>query len=137
MVRHEIVPDREDVIVRIYDAPAKGWRTIFVEKGGFIVRYQKYDEARTGVEIYERANKIAFFEAEVEVYLEAAATGNPLDACGLPALVCLGEPGHRVYATFILSEEFIRQSTQQIIGYKGDDPIYSKGWAACTASPAR
>ncbi len=137
MVRHEIVPDRNDVIVRIFDAPAGGWRTIFVEKDGLIVRYESRDDALSGVRIYDGADKTALFGAEFEVYLEAAATGMPLSVCGLPSLVRFGEPGRYIYATFTLAERFIRQSTHHIIGYKDDDPIYSAGWAAMAAAPSR
>lgn len=137
MVRHEIVPDRNDVIVRIFDAPAGGWRTIFVEKDGLIVRYENRDDALSGVRIYDGADKTMLFGAELEVYLEAATTGRPLGVCGLPSLVRFGEPGHYFYATFTLTEWFIRQSTHHIIGYKDDDPIYSAGWAAMATAPSR
>ncbi len=136
MVRHEIVPDCNGVIVRIFDAPAYGWRTIFVEKDGLILRYENGDDALSGVRIYDGADKTALFRAELEVYLEAAATGRPLGVCGLPSLVRFGEPGHYIYATFALTEGFIRQSTHHIIGYKDDDPVYSAGWAAMAASPS-
>ncbi len=133
MVRHEIVPDRNGVIVRIFDAPANGWRTIFVEKDSVIVRYENCDDALSGVRIYDGADKTAFFRAELEVYLEAAATGRPFGVCGLPSLARFGEPGHYIYATFSLTERFIQQSTHRIIGYKDNDPVYSAVWA----SPSR
>jgi hypothetical protein len=133
MVRYEIVPDCDGVSVRIFDAPAEGWRTLFVEKDGMIARYENECEAASGVRIYEGSDKTGVFEAELEVYLESAKTGKTLGDCGLPSLVRFGEPGHFVYVTFNLRERFIRQSTLHIIGYKGSDPIYSAGWDAVAA----
>jgi hypothetical protein len=128
MVKYTILPDRDDVIVRIFDAPASGWRTLFVEKDGVIARYTNGEDAMSGVRIYDDSDKNCLFEAELEVYLQSARTGLPLDSCCLPSLVRFGEPDHRVYATFSLSEGFIGQSVLKIIGYKGDNPVYSKGW---------
>lgn len=130
MVKYEIVPDRDNVIVRIFDAPANGWRTLFVEKDGVITRYTNGEDAMSGVRIYDGSDKHCLFEAELDVYLKSARTGLPLDSCGLPSLVRFGEPDHRVYATFSLTEGFIGQSELKIIGYKGDNPIYSRGWDA-------
>jgi hypothetical protein len=127
MVRHEIVPDGDGVSVRIFDAPAEGWRTLFMEKDGSIVRYENDDEATSGLRIYDSADKAELIEAELEVYLEAAATGRTLGACGMPSLVRFGESDHFVYATFTLTERFVRQSKLHIIGYKNEDPIYSAG----------
>lgn len=133
MVRHEIVPDCDGVSVRIFDAPAEGWRTLFVEKDGMIARYEDESGAASGVRIYEGSDKTGVFKAELEAYLEAAATGRTLGACGLPSLVRFGEAGHFIYATFTLAEQFVRQSKHHIIGYKNNDPIYSAGWDAVAA----
>jgi hypothetical protein len=133
MVRYEIVPDCDGVSVRIFDAPAEGWRTLFVEKDGMIARYEDESGAASGVRIYDSSDKTGVFEAELDVYLEAAATGGSLGACGLPSLVRFGEAGHFVYATFTLAERFVRQSKHHIIGYKDDDPIYSAAWDAVAA----
>lgn len=133
MVRYETVPDCDGVSVRIFDAPANGWRTLFVEKDGMIARYENECDAASGVRVYESSDKTGVFEAELEVYLEAAATGRPLGACGLPSLVRFGEADHFVYATFTLAEQFVRQSKQHIIGYKNGDPIYSAGWDTVAA----
>jgi hypothetical protein len=51
----------------------------------------------------------------------------------MPSLVRFGESDHFVYATFTLTERFVRQSKLHIIGYKNDDPIYSAGWDAVAA----
>ncbi len=128
MVRHEILPDCDGVSVRIFDAPAEGWRTLFVEKDGMIARYEDESGAASGVRIYESSDKTGVFEAELDVYLEAAATGRALGACGLPSLVRFGEADHFVYATFTLAERFVRQSKHHIIGYKNGDPVYSAAW---------
>lgn len=133
MVRYEIVPSHDGISVRIFDAPANGWRTLFMEKDGSIVRYEDDDQATSGLRIYDGADKTALIEAELEVYLEAAATGRALGACGLPSLVRFGEADHFVYVTFTLTERFVRQSKHHIIGYKNDDPIYSAGWDAIAA----
>jgi hypothetical protein len=58
-----------------------------------------------GVRVYDHSDKTVLFEAEIDVYLQAARTGIALDGCGLPSLVRLGEPDHCAYAAFILSEE--------------------------------
>ena len=128
MVKYEIVSDQDIVIVRIYDAPANGWRTLFVEKDGVITRYMNGEDAISDLRIYDNSDKNCLFEAEQEFYLESAETGLPLATCGLPSLVRFGEPDHNIYATFNLTEGFIRQSELKIIGYKGDAPIYSQGW---------
>lgn len=129
MVEHEITPNRDGYNVRIYDAPAGGWRILFVQKEGAIGAYTAYDDATAGVQIYDRADKTVLFEAELEVYLRSARTGIALDGCGLPSLVRFGEPDHYTYATFTLSEDFIvERSDLMIIGYKGEEPVYSKGW---------
>jgi hypothetical protein len=133
MVRYEIVPSHDGISVRILDAPANGWRTLFVEKDGMIARYENEYDAASGVRIYEGSDKTDVFKAELDVYLESAKTGKPLGDCGLPSLVRFGEPGHFVYVTFNLRDLFIRQSTLHIIGYKGSDPIYSAGWDAVAA----
>ena len=133
MVRHEILPDCDGVSVRIFDAPAEGWRTLFVEKDGMIARYKDESDAASGVRIYESADKTDVFEAELDVYLEAAATGRALGSCGLPSLVRFGEADHSVYATFTLADRFVRQSKHHIIGYKNGDPIHSAGWNAVAA----
>lgn len=128
MVKYEIISDREVVIVRIYDAPANGWRTLFVEKDGIISRYTNGKDAISDVRIYDNTDKDCLFEAELEVYLKSADTGMALASCGLPSLVRFGEPDHSIYATFTLTERFIRKSALKIVGYKDDDPIYSEGW---------
>ena len=129
MVRHEIVPNSDGFSVRIYDALAGGWRILFEQKEGAIGTYTTYDDAMAGVRVYERSDKTALFEAELNVYLRAARTGIVLDGCGLPSLVRFSEPDHCAYATFILSEDFIiKQSALKIIGYRGGEPVYSAGW---------
>jgi hypothetical protein len=133
MVKYEIVSERDVVIVRIYDAPANGWRTIFVEKNGVITRYTNGEDAISDVRVYDTSEKNCLFEAELEVYLKSAETGLPLGSCGLPSLVQFGKHDRIIYATFTLSEKFIRESKLKIIGYKGDDPIYSQGWEASAA----
>ncbi|MCG3145097.1 MAG: hypothetical protein HONDAALG_02638 [Gammaproteobacteria bacterium] len=133
MVRYEIVPDCDGVSVRIFDAPAEGWRTLFVEKDGMIARYEDECAAASGVRVYEGSDKSGVFEVELDVYLEAAATGRALGACGLPSLVRFGEADHFVYATFTLAELFVRQSTLHIIGYKNGGSIFSAGWDAVAA----
>lgn len=133
MIRYEIVPDCEGVRVRVFDAPAEGWRTLFVEKDGMIARYEDESGAASGVRIYDSSDKTSVCEAELDVYLEAAATGRTLGVCGLPSLVRFGEAGHFVYATFTLAERFVRQSKRHIIGYKNGDPVYSAAWDAVAA----
>jgi hypothetical protein len=91
MVKYEIVSERDVVIVRIYDAPANGWRTLFVEKDGVIVRYRDGEVAISDVRIYDSMDKNCLFEAENEVYLISAETGKPLGNCGLPSLVQFGK----------------------------------------------
>jgi hypothetical protein len=46
-----IVSDRDGVIVCIFDAPASGWRTLFVEKDGVITRYTSGEDAMSSVRI--------------------------------------------------------------------------------------
>ncbi|MCI0663874.1 MAG: hypothetical protein L0220_22690 [Acidobacteria bacterium] len=129
MVKHEIIPTRDGYSVRIYDAPACGWRILFAQKEGAIGTYTTYDDAKAGVRLYDRSDKTVLFEAELEVYLRSARTGIALDGCGLPSLVRFGEPDHCAYATFILPEDFIiKQSDLKIIGYRGKEPVYSAGW---------
>jgi hypothetical protein len=98
-----------------------------------IARYGDERDAASGVRIYENSDKTGVFEAELDVYLEAAATGRTLGACGLPSFVRFGEADHFVYATFTLAERFVRQSKHHIIGYKNGDPIYSAGWDTVAA----
>lgn len=128
LVKHEIIPDGEELSVRIYDAPAGGWRLLFVQKDGAIARYTRKDHALAGVGIYDCSDKTALCDAEIEVYLASARTGRPLGECGLSSVVRFGEPDHFVYATFTLPEDFIRRSSLMIIGYKGRESIYSAGW---------
>jgi hypothetical protein len=64
-----------------------------------------------------------------EVYLQAARIGVALGDCGLSSLVRFGKQDHCAYATFILSEEYVRQSDLKIIGYKGERAVYSLGWS--------
>ncbi len=129
MVKHEIVPNGSDFSVRIYDAPADGWRILFGQTEGAIGTYTIYDDAMEGVRIYDRSDKTVLFEAELDVYLQSARTGIALDRCGLSSLVRFGEPDHCTYATFILSEDFIiKQSALKIIGYRREAPVYSAGW---------
>ncbi len=129
MVEHEIIPNGDEYRVRIYDAPASGWRILFRQKEGAIGAYTTYEDATAGVRIYDRADKTVLFEAELEVYLQAARTGIALNGCGLPSLVRFGAPDHWAYATFTLAEDFIvKQSALKIIGYKGGEPVYSAGW---------
>lgn len=131
VAEYEIVSNGDGFSVHIYDAPAGGWRILFGEKDGPIGVYTKYDDAKAGVQIYDRSDKTALFEAELEVYLRSARTGITLDGCGLPSLVRFSETGHWAYATFTLSEGFVKQSSIEIIGYKkGEEPIYSVGWSA-------
>jgi hypothetical protein len=133
MVKYEIFSDQDVVIVRIYDAPANSWRTLFVERDGIITRYTNGADAISDVRIYDSSNKNSLFEAELEVYLKSAETGSPPTICGLPSLVRFGEPDHYFYATFTLTEWFIIMQTElKIIGYKGDVPIYSQGWDTST-----
>lgn len=129
MVKHEIVPNGDGLSVRIYDAPAGGWRILFGQTEGAIGTYTTYDDAMAGVRVYDRSDKSVLFEAELDVYLQAARTGIALDGCGLSSLVRFGEPDHCAYATFILSEDFIiKQSALKIIGYRREGPVYSTGW---------
>src|SRR5262245_9201664 len=128
MVKHEIIPNRDGHSVRIYDAPAGGWRILFGQEEGAIGTYTAYEDAMAGVQIYDCSDKTVLFEAELEVYLRSARTGIALDGCGLPSLVRFGEPDHCAYATFILSEGFIRKSALKIIGHRGEEPVYSAGW---------
>lgn len=119
MVRYEVLSESEELSVRIYDAPAFGWRILFVEEDGSITRYACKDHALAGIGIYDRSDKATLHDAEVEVYLEAARTGKALDQCGLPSLVRFDDTDHLLYATFTLPEDFIRQSELKIIGYQG------------------
>ncbi len=128
MVDHEIVPDGDGFSVRIFDAPAGGWRILFGETETAIGTYTTYDDAKAGVRVYDRSDKTVLFEAEFEVYLQSARTGMALDSCGLPSLVRFGELNHCAYATFILSEVFVTKSDLKIIGYRGEEPVYSAGW---------
>jgi len=129
VVEHEIVSNSDGFSVRIYDAPAGGWRILFGEKDGAIGTYTTYDDAKAGVRGYDQSDKSVLFEAELDVYLQAARTGIALDGCGLPSLVRFGEPDHCAYATFILSEDFIiKQSALKIIGYRGEGTVYSAAW---------
>jgi hypothetical protein len=128
MVEHKIVPTGDEYSVRIYDAPAGGIRILFGQKGDAINIYTKYDDAVAGVQVYDCADKTVLFDAELEVYLQAARTGAALGDCGLSSLVRFGEPDHCAYATFILAEEYIRRSYLKIIGYKGEGAVYSLGW---------
>ncbi len=130
MGEYEIVPNRDGYSVRIYDAPAGGWRILFGQEEDAIGTYTTYEYAMAGVQIYDRSDKTVLFEAELEVYLRSARTGIALDGCGLPSLVRFGEQGHWAYATFTLSDDFVKQSGLKIIGYKrGEEPIYSAGWS--------
>jgi hypothetical protein len=128
MVTHEIIADDKEVSVRSYDAPANGWRILFVEQDGVIAKYTDKDKARDGVEIYDRADKAALFDAEMNVYVESAHTGKALSQCGLSSLVRFGESEHFLYATFTLPEDFIRCSRLMVIGFKDQLTIYSAGW---------
>lgn len=128
MVEHKIMPDEDELNVRVYDAPAFGWRILFVERDGEIGRYLHREHALAGIRIYDLADKAALFEAELGVYLEAARAGKTLDGCGLSALVRFGGLDQHPYATFILPEDFIRKSELKIIGYRGEKQIYSAGW---------
>lgn len=107
MVEHEILPNCDGYSVRIYDAPAYGWRILFRQKEGAIGAYTTHEDATAGVQIYDCSDKTVLFEAELEVYLRSARTGIALDGCGLPSLVRFGEPDHWTFATFTLSEDFI------------------------------
>lgn len=128
MLAHEIIADDEEVGVRIYDAPANGWRILFVQRDGVIARYTDKNKARAGVEIYDHADKTALFDAEMNVYAESAQTGKVLSQCGLSSLVRFGESEHFLYATFTLPEDFIRSSGLRIIGFSDQITIYSAGW---------
>jgi hypothetical protein len=128
MVRYEVLSDSEELSVRIYDAPAFGWRVLFMEEGNSITRYVSRDQALAGIRIYDRSDKVALLDAEVEVYLEAARTGKALNECGLPSLVRFENADHRLYAAFTLPEAFISRSELKIIGYQGKEPIHSAGW---------
>jgi hypothetical protein len=128
MVEHKIVPNRDGYSVRIYDAPAGGIRILFGQKAGAISTYTKYEDGVAGVRVYDYADKTVLFDAELEVYLQAACTGAALGDCGLSSLVRFGDPGHCAFATFILAEEYIRRSDLKIIGYKGERAVYSLGW---------
>jgi len=128
MARYEVLSDSEELSVRIYDAPAFGWRVLFVERDGSITRYTCEDHALAGIGIYDRSDKDTLLDAEAGVYLEAAKTGRALNECGLPSLVRFGDTDHHLYATFTLPEDYIRRSELKIIGYKGSEPVYSAGW---------
>jgi hypothetical protein len=97
MVAHE-----DDEGISVYDAPASGWRTLFVQRDGAIAKYTDKGQAQAGTEICDRADKAALFDAEMNVYVESAQTGKALGQCGLPSLVRFGEEEHLLYATFIL-----------------------------------
>lgn len=109
--------------MQIYDAPASGWRTLFVERAGEIGKYLCRDQALAGIEIYALTDKAAIFEAELRVYLDAARTGKTLGECGLPAIVRFGDHDHYPYAAFTLPEDYILRSKLKIIGYKKDGDI--------------
>jgi len=128
VVEHEIVQNGDGFSVRIYDAPAGGWRILFEQKGGAIGTYITYDDAMAGVRVYDRSDKTVLFEAELDVYRHAARTGFALGGYGLPSLIRFGDADHCAYAAFILAEEFIRKSALKIIGYRGEEPVYSAGW---------
>lgn len=128
MITHEIAADDEGISVRVYDAPANGWRILFVQRDGAIGKYLDKDQAQAGTEIYDRADKTALFDAEMNVYIESAQTGKALGQCGLPSLVRFGEEEHLLYATFILSEDFIRHSSLLIIAFRDRNTICSSGW---------
>lgn len=128
MVAHEIIADDKEVSVRIHDAPANGWRILFVQRDDVISRYTNKDKARAGIEIYDRADKAALFDAEMNIYVESAQTGKALSQCGLSSLVRFGESEHFLYATFALPEDFIRRSGLMIIGFRVQITIYSAGW---------
>jgi hypothetical protein len=128
VVEHEIVPTRNGYTVRIYDTPAGSYRVLFGQKEGAIMTYTKYEDAVAGVQIYDRSNKTVLFDAELEVYLQAVCTSVALGDCGLFSLVRFGEPDHCAYATFILSEDYVRRSDLKIVGYKGEESVYSLGW---------
>jgi hypothetical protein len=78
--------------------------------------------------VYDRSDKTVLFEAELDVYLQAARTGIAFGGCGLPSLVRFGDADYCAYAAFILAEEFIKKSTLKIIGYRREEPVYSAGW---------
>jgi len=128
MVKHEIVPDGEELNVSVYDAPANGWRCLIVQQNAAIARYTDYERALAGVRIYDGSDKATLVEAELKVYLEAAGTGKPLGQCGLASLVRIGAPDPYVYVTFTLPEDFIAQSVLKIIGHGKQEQIYSPGW---------
>lgn len=128
MVKHKIIPDGKELNVRIYDATASGWRILFVERGGEIGRYLDQDQALTSIDDYDRSDKGALFEAELEVYLESARTGKAIGDCGLSALVRFGDHAPHSYATFILPEDFVRKSELKIIGFGERGQIHSAGW---------
>ncbi len=128
MLAHEIIEDDEEMSVRIYDAPANGWRILFVQRDGVIAKYTNKDKARAGMEIYDRADKAALFDAEMNVYAESAQTGKTLSQCGLSSFVRFGEPEHFLYATFTLPEDFVKRSGLMIIGFRDQITIYSAGW---------
>jgi len=128
MLAHEIIEDDEEMSVRIYDAPANGWRILFVQRDGVIARYTDKGKAMAGMEIYDRAEKAALFDAEMDAYVESAQTGKALSQCGLSSLVRFGESEHFLYATFTLPEDFIRRSGLMIIGFRDQITIYSAGW---------
>jgi hypothetical protein len=128
MAEYAIIPSSEGLKVQIYDAPASGWRSLFVERDGEIGNYIDRGHAEAGIEIYSRADKTIILEAELAVYQEAVRTGKSLGECGLQSIVHFGDQDHHPYATFILPEDFIRKSNLKIIGYKIEDAIYSAGW---------
>jgi hypothetical protein len=128
MDKHVILPDGDELRVRIYDAPANGWRAMFVEIDGEIGLYPTRDQALTAIENYERADKGQLFEAELKVYLEAARTGKALGECGLPSLVRFGDHDPYSYATFTLPEGFVRKSELKIACRRNGETIRSAGW---------
>lgn len=100
MVKHEIIPNGDGFSVRIYDAPAGGRRILFGQTEGVIGAYTTYGDAMEGVRVYDRSDKTVLFEAEPDVYLQAARAGIALDGCGLPSFVRFGDPDQCAYATF-------------------------------------
>lgn len=128
MVRHRIIPDDNELRVRIYDAPANGWRALFVEIGGEIGMYLRHDQALARVKDYDRAEKEHLFEAELKVYLESARTGKALGKCSLQSPVRFGDRDPYSYGAFMLPEEFLRNSELKIVCCRGGETIHSAGW---------
>ncbi len=128
MVNHKIIADDGEWRVRIHDAPASGWRPLFVEDSGKLGLYPDHDQALASVINYDKADKEDLFKAELEVYVKSATTGKALVDCGLSGLVRFGDHDPYSYAAFLLPEDFLRKSDLKIFCQRDGETIYSAGW---------